>query len=298
VSASPIAHPIFDRPLARARLARAVRAPAGGADFLLTRATLELVERLSLLPRAFACAVDLATPTDAAARALAADPRIDRVIRVAPVLAAAGPAGMMRLVGDEERSPLADASCDLIVSLLALQGVNDLPGAMILARRALRPDGLFIACLVGGDSLNELRRSLTIAESEILSGAHPRVSPFAELRDLGSLLQRAGFALPVVDLDRVVARYDDIVAVMRDLRAMGAASALVQRARKPLRRDVLARAARVYAETFADPDGRLRATFDCIWLSGWAPHESQQKPLKPGSATMRLEDALKGVRPE
>lgn len=292
----PIAHEIFDRPLARERLKRALRAFAenGGADFLLQRAAGELADRLSLVKREFGVAVDLGTPGPHAARALAGDRRIGFVLRAAPTACGLGEGVYARGVVDEERSPLGDGRCDLIVSILALHGVNDLPGALIQIRRALRPDGLFLGCVVGGESLNELRQSLTAAESEIRSGASPRVAPFADVRALGALLQRAGFALPVVDLDRVVTRYGDVVALMRDLRAMGATNALAARSRAPLRRDVLFRAGEIYAERFADEDGRLRATFDLVWLAGWAPHESQQKPLKPGSATMRLEDALRG----
>jgi SAM-dependent methyltransferase len=292
----PGAHALFDRSLARVRLERALRTslPGSGADFLLRRAADELVDRLALVKREFPLAVDLTTPGPHAAAALAADSRIGFVVRAAPAASTLGEGAYSRIVGDEERSPLADASCDLIVSLLALQGVNDLPGALIQVRRALKPDGLFLGCLMGGESLNELRQSLTAAESEILSGASPRVAPFADVRVLGALLQRAGFALPVVDLDRAVARYGDMLALMRDLRAMGATNVLIARSRAPLRRDVLFRAAQIYAERFADGDGRLRATFDMVWLAGWAPHESQQKPLKPGSAKMRLEDALRG----
>ena len=214
-------------------------------------------------------------------------------LRLAPTAASAGSGDFSVLVGDLERLPLAAESADLVVSLLALHHVNDLPGAMIQIRRALRPDGLFVAALAGGDTLTELRQSLTIAESEIAGGVSPRVAPFADARALGGLMQRAGFALPVVDVDTLVARYADLFALMRDLRAFGAANALVERSRKPLRRAVLARAAVVYAERFADSDGRLRATFETVWLTGWAPHESQPKPLRPGSATARLADALK-----
>lgn len=287
---------MFDRPLARRRLARAQRAFAedGGADFLLRRATDDLVDRLSLVKRQFGVAVDLATPGPHAARALAADPRIGFVLRAAPTACGRREGSYARAVVDEERSPLGDQRCDLVASLLALQGANDLPGALIQIRRALKPDGLFLGCVVGGESLNELRQSLTTAESEIRSGASPRVAPFADVRALGALLQRAGFALPVVDLDRVITRYGDMLALIRDLRAMGASNALAARSRLALRRDVLFRAAEIYAERFADSDGRLRATFDLVWLSGWAPHPDQPKPLKPGSATMRLEDALKG----
>jgi hypothetical protein len=171
--------------------------------------------------------------------------------------------------------------------------VNDLPGALVQIRRALRPDGLFMACLVGGQSLNELRAALAAAEEEILEGVSPRVAPFVDLRDLGGLLQRAGFALPVTDVDTVTVRYDHLFALAHDLRSMGATNALALRDKRGLRRTVLLRAAEIYAERFSDADGRVRATFDLVWLSGWAPHESQQKPLKPGSAKMRLADALK-----
>jgi SAM-dependent methyltransferase len=287
---------LFDRALIRARLDRVLRAPANtvGSDFLLRRAADELSERLTLVKRTFGVAVDLGTPGPHVASRLSNAGNIGFVLRVAPTAFGSESPIYATIVADEERSPLADASCDLVVSILALQTVNDLPGALTQIRRALRPDGLFLGCLMGGESLNELRQSLTAAESEISSGASPRVAPFADVRVLGALLQRAGFALPVVDLDRAVARYPDIFALMRDLRAMGAANALVSRSRTPLRRGILFRAAQIYAERFADGDGRLRATFDIVWLSGWAPHESQQKPLKPGSATMRLEDALRG----
>ena len=287
---------IFDAALARARLQRALRLHAPGADFLLRRAAEDFVERLALVKREFGVAVDVATPGPHAVEALRGDRRVGFVGWAAPVLPGAdGGAGAV-FVGEPDRLALAPQSCELIVSLLALQSVNDLPGALIQIRQALKPDGLFLACLSGGDTLFELRQSLTAGEAEILAGAAPRVAPFADVRALGGLLQRAGFALPVVDLDRIVVRYDDIVALMRDLRAMGATNVLVARSRRPLRRDVLARAGQIYGERFADPDGRLRATFDLVWLSGWAPHESQQKPLRPGSARARLEDAVKSVR--
>jgi SAM-dependent methyltransferase len=290
-------HQIFDLVLSRSRLAAARRGGAfEGADFLLRRAATELQERLSLVKRDFALAIDLATPASHAADVLSSDERIARVARCAPIFVPKDIGGASLFVGDPERLPLAAESCDLVVSLLALQAVNDLPGVLIQIRRALKADGLFLACVVGGDTLTELRQSLTGGESEILAGASPRVAPFADVRTFGALLQRTGFALPVVDLDRVVVRYADMIALMRDLKAMGAANVLTARSRRFLRRDVLARAGQIYAERFADPDGRLRATFDLIWLSGWAPHESQPKPLKPGSATMRLEEALKTVR--
>jgi hypothetical protein len=178
------------------------------------------------------------------------------------------------------------------VSLLALHAVNDLPGALVQIRRVLAPDGLFLACLLGGATLTELRQAFTEAEAEVEGGASPRVAPFADLRDLGALLQRAGFALPVTDVDTVVVRYADPLRLLRDLRAMGLSNPLAHRRKTPLRRATLLRAMQIYAKRFADPDGRVRATFELVWLSGWAPHESQQKPLRPGSARVRLADAL------
>ncbi|TAL77668.1 MAG: methyltransferase domain-containing protein, partial [Beijerinckiaceae bacterium] len=191
-------------------------------------------------------------------------------------------------------------SFDLAVSALALHMVNDLPGALVQIRRSLRPDGLFIGAIIGGGSLTELREALGEAEAEVTGGASPRVAPFADVRDMGGLLQRAGFALPVADSEPLNVRYDNLLALMADLRAMGATNALAERLRSPTRRQVFMRAAEIYAERFSDPDGRIRATFEVIFLSGWAPHASQQKPLAPGSARMRLADALrtKEIKPE
>src|ERR1700722_8058476 len=289
---------IFDRGLIDRRLDRAwARARREAqADFLLARAAEDLRDRLSLVKRRFALAADFGSPGPHGAAALAAAGQVDCVIRVAPSEASLGNGDFLPAVGDLERLAVADARLDLAVSLLALQTVNDLPGALVQMRRALKDDGLLIAAIVGGETLNQLRQSLTSAESEILGGASPRVAPFVDLRALGGLAQRAGLALPVVDLDRAVVRYPDMFALLADLRAMGATNALHARSRKPLRREVLVRTAAVYAERFADPDGRLRATFDLVWLAAWAPHESQPKPLEPGSATVRLADALKGRR--
>jgi SAM-dependent methyltransferase len=210
---------------------------------------------------------------------------IDTLVPVEP--------GSRFVAADEEVLPLADASLDLAVSALALQWVNDLPGTLAQIRRALRPDGLFLAALLGGDTLTELRQSFAAAEAEIEGGVSPRVAPFADMRDVGALLQRAGFALPVADVDRLIVRYDTPFGLMQDLRGMGATNVLLERRRTPLKRATLQRMVQIYAERFSDPDGRLRATFDIVWLSGWAPHESQQQPLRPGSARTRLADALK-----
>jgi SAM-dependent methyltransferase len=278
---------VFDRSLVRRRLSRALK--QGYADFLLLRAVEDLEERLSPVMRSFSLALDVGTPTPLAAEALRRSGRAKQVVRLSPV---AEPGSIW---GDEERLPFAGERFDLAVSLLALHAVNDLPGALIQIRRALKPDGLFVAALLGGSSLNELRQALTQAEAELEGGVSPRVAPFADLRDLGGLLQRAGFALPVTDSDIVRVRYANAFALMRDLRQMGLTNALNDRRKAPLRRGTLLRAAEIYAERFADPDGRIPATFEIVWLSGWTPHESQQKPLRPGSAKMRLADAL-GVK--
>jgi SAM-dependent methyltransferase len=279
---------VFDRTLLRRRLQRAL---AGGyADFLLSRAVDDLADRLATVLRRFPLALDVASPTSATAQSLRESGRADLVIRMAPTpqRRSEGPL----VLGDEEALPFADESFDLAVSLLSLHGANDLPGALIQIRRALKADGLFLGCLLGGATLTELRQSFAAAETELEGGVSPRVAPFADVRDLGALLQRAGFALPVADVEPVTVRYADAFGLMRDLRAMGLANPLAERRKTPLRRATLLRAAQTYAERFADPDGRLRATFEIVWLSGWAPHESQQKPLRPGSAKTRLADAL------
>jgi SAM-dependent methyltransferase len=279
---------IFDRSLLRARQRRA-RA-LGAETFLIDRVTAELGERLSVVLRQFDLAADLGTPTGALRRALAESGKVGRIIAAAPGVEPRD--APLSVAADEEALPFADASLNLVVSALALQFVNDLPGTLIQIRRALKADGLFLAALAGGDTLAELREAFAQAESEIEGGVSPRVAPFADLRELGALLQRAGFALPVIDSDRLTVRYDSVFALMRDLRRMGATNSLSERRRAPLKRATLARMAEIYAERFADADGRLRATFEIVWLSGWAPHESQQKPLRPGSAKQRLADAL------
>ncbi len=253
----------------------------------MARAADDLLDRLLTVKREFPRALDLGSPGAHFSQAVIATGR-------ARPLRASGHGG--DVIIDEEAPPFAPGSFDLIVSGMALQWVNDLPGVLAQARRILAPDGLFLACLVGGASLVELRSALAQAEVEIAGGASPRVSPFVDVRDMGALLQRAGFALPVADVDSVTLRYDSMFALMDELRAMGAANVLAKRARKPLRRDIIARAAQIYAERFSDADGRVRATFDIVWASGWAPHESQQKPAQRGSATMSLEDAMKAPR--
>jgi len=282
---------LFDHDLILARRRRALAAESSDAWFLLNRVADDLVERLMAANRRFAVGVDIATPGPQLAERLAAAGQVDQVVRL-DRLAESAARGLPFVAGDAEALPLAPASIDLAVSALALQFANDLPGVLIQIRRALRPDGLFLAALVGGESLTELRQALAAAEGDIRGGVAPRVAPLADLRDLGALLQRSGFALPVADSETVTVRYDSAFDLMRDLRAMGATNALIERERRPLRRDVLFRAAAIYGERFADPDGRVRATFQILSVSGWAPDPSQQQPLRPGSARQRLADAL------
>jgi SAM-dependent methyltransferase len=267
---------LFDRALLRARQRRALRGVP--ATFLLDRVAEDMVDRLQAVTRDFSDVADIWTPNAAVLEALRARFASIRHIRVE----------------DAEVLPLQPEALDLAVSALAFQFVNDLPGVLAQIRRALRPDGLLLAAMIGGDTLTELRQSFAEAEAECESGVSPRVAPFADLRDVGALLQRAGFALPVTDVDRTVVRYDNAFALMQDLRRMGATNVMIERRRAPTRPATMMRMAQIYAQRFADPDGRIRATFDIIWLSGWAPHESQQKPLRPGSAKASLEAAVKG----
>jgi SAM-dependent methyltransferase len=268
---------LFDRALLRARQSRTSK--LGPATFLLERVAGDLAERLRAVLRKFDHGADIGT-----AGAGLRDALSGQVGALAPI----------DLPDVESQGlALAPASLELVVSALAFQFVNDLPGILSQIRRALKPDGLLLAAMIGGDTLTELRQCFAAAEAECEGGVSPRVAPFADLRDVGGLLQRAGFALPVADFDRVVVRYGDAFALMADLRRMGATNILLERRRTPTRRATMLRMAQIYTERFADPDGRIRATFDVIWLSGWAPHESQPKPLKPGSATASLEAAVK-----
>jgi len=279
---------IFDVPRRTARLERSEKT-LSYADFLHRRAAENAVGSLEALLRDWCEAVDLSAHTGAFAAALAVSAAADRV-------------GPVKTVGDRTMRagpgatplPLPDGSQDLIVSLMSLHWANDLPGALSQIRRALRPDGLFLGTLLGAGTLKELRAVLTEAELEARGGAQARVSPFADGFDGAALLQRAGFALPVADVDRVTVRYPDLPALIRDLRAMGETNVLAGPVR-PLTRGILARAAQLYDQRFGEPDGRIPVTFEIVHLAGWAPHESQQKPLPRGSAKMRLADAL-GVK--
>ena len=270
---------LFDRALLRRRLDRARR--VGPAAFLLDRVAEDMGDRLQAVTRDFLDAADIWTPGPALDEVLGSRCKSIRHVDL----------------GHSETLPFEAQSLDLAVSALAFQFVNDLPGVLAQIRRALRPDGLLLAAMIGGDTLTELRQSFAAAEAECEGGVSPRVVPFADLRDIGALLQRAGFALPVTDVDQLVVRYDNAFALMQDLRRMGATNILFERRRTPTRRTTMLRMAQIYAERFADADGRIRATFDVIWLSGWAPHESQPKPLKPGSAKSSLEAAVTGTLP-
>lgn len=281
----------FNRQVLRIRRNRA----ADGFDrvaFLVEHAAHEIIDRLEDIKRDYDVALDLGSHSGSLTRRLCASNKVSRI------MACDAAPDMLKemtepcFVAEEEALPVANETLDLIVSALSLHWVNDLPGTLIQARRALKPDGLFLAALLGGDTLTELRDVLISAESELTGGAAARVAPFADVRSLGSLLQRAGLALPVVDSDRVTVRYDDLFGLIHDLRRMGGANALAGANRPPLHRDVLMRAANLYAERHSDSDGRIRATFEIVYLTGWAPHESQQKPLAPGSARTRLAEAL------
>jgi NADH dehydrogenase [ubiquinone] 1 alpha subcomplex assembly factor 5 len=284
-------HDIFDRALLVRRRNR-VAADAARHDFLLARVADDFAERLSAINRRFPVVLDLGAHHGLIGRRLRGLPGVEMVIASEAAPRLLGQCQGQRVGADEEALPFRDQSLDLLVSGLSLQLVNDLPGTLVQIRRALKPDGLLLAALLGGNTLVELRTALLVAEEEMEGGASPRVAPFADVQDLGALLQRTKFALPVVDSDTVVATYGDALAVMREVRAMGGANPLRARRRTFLRRATLARALDIYRQRFARPDGRVPATFEILTLTGWAAHESQQKPLQPGTATTRLADAL------
>jgi SAM-dependent methyltransferase len=278
---------IFDHRVRDRMRARAYRAGVAGADFLLTAAAADLAERLETVNRRFAMALDLGSANNDLARALVEGGAVDRVVRLDRL-----PESGADIIADQDILPLRPRSLELVVSALALHWSDDLPGTLAQIKQSLQQDGLFVGTLLGGDTLIELRDSLALAETEITGGASPRIIPFADLRALGALLQRAGFALPVIDRDRMTVRYSTVRDLMLDLRAMGATNPLRERSRRPLSRAILARCQEIYAARFSDPDGRIRVTFDMFSVSGWSPHHSQQKPLKPGEAKTRLADAL------
>jgi SAM-dependent methyltransferase len=255
------------------------------AAFLHARVAGDLADRLEAIPRAFSRVLALGGGGLVSEQARG---RPELSARIGEIVEAD-----LALAIDAERMPFADGAFDLIVSPLALHWLNDLPGALIQLRRALKPDGLLLASLLGGDTLSELRTSLLQAEAELTGGAAMRVSPFADLQDIAHLLQRAGFALPAADRDVVTVRYGEPMRLLGDLRAMGETAAFAERSPRNLSRRILRRALEIYRERFSDSDGRVRATFEILTATGWAPHDNQPKPLKPGSAKARLADALK-----
>jgi SAM-dependent methyltransferase len=257
----------------------------------MNTAIAEIADRLAGVERRFGTAVAYGGAGTGLGDALLATGKVGLVHRMERHQAAYR-TGERGVVADEEALPIAAESIDLFVAPLALQWTNDLPGALSQIRHALRPDGLLLAAMTGGATLAELRASIAAAEAELWGGASPRVLPTADVRDLGALLQRAGFALPVADRDVLTVRYDTAFGLFEDLRRMGASNALVERARRPATRGLLARTAEIYGERFSDPDGRVRATFEIVSLSGWAPHESQQKPAARGSGAVSLANVL------
>lgn len=292
---SPNPNLLFDRKvlaIRRNRAASGFRAVA----FLKERAVNDVCERLDFINRRFEQALDIGSHGGYLAAGIArASTLHDKIGALAECDLSAAMLGQSQssgFVADEDHMPLAPLSLDLIVSTLGLHWVNDVPGFLAQARLALRPDGLLLLTFLGGRTLQELRACLAEAETETYGEATPRVSPFADAQDGAQLLQRAGFALPVADSDVVTVRYANLFGLFRDLKAMAETAAFYQKVRRPLTRRIIARAADLYQANYADADGKVRATFELITLTGWAPHESQQKPLPRGSAKMRLADAL------
>jgi NADH dehydrogenase [ubiquinone] 1 alpha subcomplex assembly factor 5 len=281
---------LFDRRVWRLHRERAARRNCVG--FLHAEIAERLIDRLADVGRRFRVALDLGSHHGALARALTFRQGIELIVAAEPAFAFLKRGSGLRVAADPELVPFGDHSFDLAVSTLALHWVGDLPGTLIQLRRALKPDGLLLAAMLGGGTLAELRTVLIEAELAEEGGASPRVSPTVELADAAALLQRAGFAMPVADADTITVTYPDMLALMRELRGMGETNALSARQRTFLRRGTLARAASIYAERFALADGRIPATFEILYLSGWAPDASQPTPLMPGSASRRLADAL------
>jgi SAM-dependent methyltransferase len=284
---------IFDRRLVSLRQARSARGFAAH-DFLRRAASADIATRLCAVNRRFDRILEIGARDDSLLEALktteALDGRLGDVISCN--LTPSGLRPPLGVASDEEMSPFRDEAFDLVVSALSLHWVNDLPGTLIQIRRSLKPDGLFIGIVPGGRTLHELRSSLLVAEDDLRGGAAMRVSPTLDVIDGADLLQRAGFAMPVSDLDRITVRYADPIRLLLDLRGMGETSAFADRSAPALTRSVLLRAMEIYRERFSDPDGRVRATFDLIALSGWAPAPDQPRPKRPGSASVRLADAL------
>jgi len=282
---------LFDRRLLRQRRAR-FAAEIEERKVLLAYVAREIAERIEIMLRAFPRALDLGAYRGLLGRTVADLPSVGDVMYAESVLAYARRCPAPAVVCDEDALPFKDGAFNLIVSGLALHRVNDLPGSLIQVRRALAPDGLFMAAVLGAKALTELRQCLLKAEEEIDGGVSPRVAPFGDVRAYGALLQRAGFALPVADAEEIEVVYPSPRAFMEEIRALGGGNVLMARSKKPLSRRTLARAEELYRSRYGTPDGKVTATFQFVFMSGWAPDPSQQKPLKPGSARNRLADAL------
>ncbi|MBF0325677.1 MAG: methyltransferase domain-containing protein [Alphaproteobacteria bacterium] len=285
---------IFDRSLLRKRRDRAAKA-FPSHDFLVREAAERLADRLDDVTRRFPVALDLGCHTGELGQTLGKRGGIETLVQcdLSPAMAGrAARSGRITLAADEEWLPFADDSFDLVLSCLSLHWVNDLPGTLVQIRRILKPDGLFLAVMLGGDTLMELRQALADAEISVEGGLSPRVSPMAEVRDLGGLLQRAGFALPVADSEHLTVSYADPMSLLADLRGMGETNAVAQQRKGLTRRATLFAALARYPERFADSTGRMPATFQLLTMTAWKPHPSQPKPLAPGSAQTSLVTAL------
>ncbi|WP_455475804.1 methyltransferase domain-containing protein [Bartonella sp. B17] len=282
---------IFDHARIEQYRKRAFQIAKKGHDFLLSHMAEDLYKRLSTINRLFTLCLDLHSHTELATKALIKSGKVRSIERVEtdPLYQSHDTKFHLR---HREILNFPQHYCDLIVSLLSLQLTNDTPGVLSQIKNILAPDGLFLAVMAGAGTLIELRECLLQAEIEIYGGASPRIYPFADIRDAGALLQRAGFALPVVDIENVTVRYNTMFDLMYDLKAMGMQNALINRSRRPVSKRFFLRAAEIYTKQFSDPDGRIRAHFSFIWLSGWAPHQNQQKPMQPGSAQVSLANIL------
>ncbi len=278
----------FDRRLMRLRRQRCLSAGASRNWFLHRELAERLIDRLDDIRRPLSRVLDLGSGTDDLARRLALRPGTEIVARLDPTGAALRDPGFPSVVADEELLPFGSDRFDAVVGMMSLHRVNDLPGTLAQIRHALRPDGLLLVAFPGGESLGELRASLTLAELERTGGSGARVLPFVDLADAAALLQRTGYALAVADIDRLTVTYGDPRDLLRDLRQMGETNILRGHAARPLRRDVLARAIKLYREHFCRPDGRVTATFEFLFLTGWKPHPAQPKPLPRGSGQVNL----------
>ncbi|ALE04099.1 methyltransferase domain-containing protein [Bartonella ancashensis] len=287
-----MSHPlIFDYARIEQYRKRAFIKAQKGCDFLLSYAVDDLCKRLSTVNRHFTLALDLHSHTGLAVQEIEKINKIHSIERVETDILYQSHSKKFH-IRHREFLDFPQHYCDLIISLLSLQLTNDMPGVLNQIRNTLKPDGLFLAVMAGACTLQELRESLLQAEMEIYGGVSPRVYPFIDIRDAGVLLQRAGFALPVVDVENITIYYNTMFDLMHDLKAMGMQSALTHRSRYPVSKRFFLRAAEIYAQQYSDTNGRIRACFSFIWLSGWAPDPSQQKPMKPGSAQISLIDAL------